>query len=71
MIVGGAITKAPDATAATRAILEAMRTGVAGEATTGVRGSTDDDVRRILTEVTTPNITDAAHRLPRAPRAGT
>jgi 3-hexulose-6-phosphate synthase/6-phospho-3-hexuloisomerase len=64
VIVGGAITKAPDAAKAARDIVEAMRSGVAGEATTAVRGSTDADVRRILTEVSTPNISDAAHRGP-------
>lgn len=64
LIVGGAITKAPDAAAATRGILEAMRTGVAGTGTTAARGSTDEDVRRILTEVSTPNLSDAAHRCP-------
>lgn len=64
VIVGGAITKAPDATAAARGILEAMRTGIAGEGTTSARGSTDDDVRRILGEVSTPNLSDAAHRCP-------
>ena len=64
VVVGGAITKASDATAAARGVKEAMRTGVAGIATTAVRGATDADVRRILTEVSTPNISDAAHRCP-------
>ncbi len=64
VVVGGAITKAPDAEAAARAILEAMRTGVAGTSTMGERGATDDDVRRILLEVSTPNLSDAAHRGP-------
>ena len=64
LIVGGAITKSPDAAAAARGIVEAMRSGKAGVSTTGARGSTDGDVRRILTEVSTPNISDAAHRCP-------
>ena len=64
MIVGGAITKAADATAAARAIKQAMRTGVAGQSSMGARGSSDDDVRKILLEVSTPNISDAAHRCP-------
>lgn len=64
VIVGGAITKAPDATAAARGIVEALRTGKAGVSTTDRRGSSDADVRRILTEVSTPNISDAAHRCP-------
>jgi 3-hexulose-6-phosphate synthase/6-phospho-3-hexuloisomerase len=64
VIVGGAITKAPDATAAARGLVEALRTGVAGASTTAARGVTDEDVRRILLEVSTPNISDAAHRGP-------
>jgi 3-hexulose-6-phosphate synthase/6-phospho-3-hexuloisomerase len=64
VIVGGAITKAPDAAAAARGIVEALRSGVAGAATTGSRGSSEADIRRILAEVSTPNISDAAHRGP-------
>ena len=64
VIVGGGITKAADAEVATREIKEAMRTGVAGASSMGARGSTHDDVRRILLEVSTPNISDAAHRAP-------
>lgn len=64
VIVGGAITKAPDAAAAARGIVEALRSGQAGVSTTGTRGSTDADVRRILLDVSTPNISDAAHRCP-------
>ncbi len=64
VIVGGAITKAPDATAAARGIVEALRSGKAGVSTTDARGSSDADVRRILSEVSTPNISDAAHRCP-------
>ena len=64
VIVGGAITKAPDAAAAARGIVEALRSGKAGLSTTGTRGSSDADVRRILAEVSTPNISDAAHRCP-------
>lgn len=64
VIVGGAITKAPDATKAARDLVEALRTGVAGEATTAARGRGDADVRRILAEVSTPNLSDAAHRHP-------
>jgi 3-hexulose-6-phosphate synthase/6-phospho-3-hexuloisomerase len=46
VIVGGAITKAPDAAKAARDLVTAIRSGVAGEATTAVRGATDGDVRR-------------------------
>ncbi|MFV1958193.1 MAG: 3-hexulose-6-phosphate synthase [Planctomycetota bacterium] len=64
VVVGGAITKARDATAATREILQAMHTGVVGEGEIAERGSTEEDVRRILGEVSTPNLTDAMHRAP-------
>jgi 3-hexulose-6-phosphate synthase/6-phospho-3-hexuloisomerase len=64
VIVGGAITKAPDARAAARALKDAIETGVPGASTVADRGSTDDDVRRILLEVSTPNLSDAAHRAP-------
>ena len=64
VIVGGAITKAEDATSATRDLLEAMRTGVAGSAATAERGSSEEAIRRILGEVSTPNLTDAMHRAP-------
>ncbi len=64
VIVGGAITKARDATAATRAIKEALESGKAGESEVAVRGSAEADVRRILTQVSTPNLTDAMHRAP-------
>ncbi len=61
VIVGGAITKAEDARAATHRIKEAMRTGVAAETDLfkRVRG---DDVRRALDQVSTPNVSDALHR---------
>lgn len=64
VIVGGAITKASDAEAATRALLEAMETGVAGSSEVAERGSTESDIHGILTEVSTPNISDAMHRAP-------
>lgn len=64
LIVGGAITKASDAEAATRAILEAMRTGVAGESEVADRVSAESELRRIFTEVSTANISDAMHRAP-------
>jgi 3-hexulose-6-phosphate synthase/6-phospho-3-hexuloisomerase len=64
VIVGGAITKAPDARAAARAVKEAMETGVAGRSPVADRGATDDEVRRILLEVSTANVSDAAHRAP-------
>lgn len=64
VIVGGAITKAADATRATQGLLEAMRTGVAGASEIAERGSSAADIRRILGAVSTPNLTDAMHRAP-------
>jgi 3-hexulose-6-phosphate synthase/6-phospho-3-hexuloisomerase len=64
IVVGGAITKAADAKAAARGVRDAMRTGLAGVATTAARGTSDADLRRIFAEVSTPNVSDAAHRCP-------
>ena len=60
VIVGGAINKAPDATEATRQILEAMRTGVAVETELYKRGGAED-VREILGKVSAANVSDAQH----------
>jgi len=64
LIVGGAITKARDAEAAARDILEAMRTGVAGESEMADRVSSADELKRLFLEVSTANISDAMHRAP-------
>lgn len=64
VIVGGGITKARDAEAAAREILEAMRTGVPGESEMAERVSSEEGIRRIFTEVSTPNVSDAMHRAP-------
>jgi len=64
VIVGGAITKARDAEAAARGILEAMASGVAGESEMADRVSSEDEILRIFLEVSTPNISDAMHRAP-------
>lgn len=64
VIVGGAITKAKDAEAATREIAEAMRTGAAGASEVAERASTQEAMRRLLLEVSTPNLSDAMHRAP-------
>ncbi|MHC5212177.1 MAG: orotidine 5'-phosphate decarboxylase / HUMPS family protein [Planctomycetota bacterium] len=61
VIVGGAITKSPDATAATRAIRAALTEGKA-------RPSTDfhrygpEQLREAFSRASTPNISDAMHR---------
>ncbi len=64
IIVGGAITKARDAEAATRDLLEAMRTGVAGDAEVAERGSSEADIRALLEQVSAANVSDAMHRAP-------
>lgn len=64
VIVGGAITKARDAEAAAAALLEAMATGQPGESEVAERVSSMDDLRRLFTEVSTPNVSDAMHRAP-------
>lgn len=61
-IVGGAITKSRNAEEATRTILRAMREGVSIETSLYKRGSTEEEIRRILMQVSTPNISDALHR---------
>ena len=61
VIVGGAITKATDATAATRAVKRAMETLVPVESEFFVR-ATGPDVRAKLSRVSTTNVSDALHR---------
>lgn len=62
VIVGGAITKSPDAEAATRTLLRAMREGISIATDLYKRGSTEEEIRRILEKVSTPNLSDAMHR---------
>lgn len=61
VIVGGAITKATDATAATRALRAALDTGVAAE-TTLYRRATAETIREVLAQVSAANVSDAMHR---------
>lgn len=63
VIVGGAIHKAPDATAATAAIARAIREGTVVEATQGRRGG-EANLRDILAQVSSANLSDALHRQP-------
>lgn len=67
VIVGGFISKAEDATAATRTIRRAIdeRTKVA--TTLFKRGGTDAEVRAILARVSVPNVSDGFHRRPPLP----
>jgi len=62
VIVGGAINKAEKADEATRAIRRAIETGEKVE-TTLFKRATGEEIRRVLEQVSTPNISDGAHRL--------
>ena len=61
VIVGGAITKSEDAEEATRLILRAMRERK-GIKTTLYKRGTEEDIRKILLQVSTANVSDAMHR---------
>ncbi len=61
VIVGGAIIKAPDATEATRTIIEAMRTGEAIETDLYKRGGAEQ-LREIFSKCSAANVSDAMHR---------
>ena len=63
MIVGGFISKAEDATAATRQIRQAIDTG-AKIATDLFKRGGESDLREILARVSVPNVSDAWHRHP-------
>jgi 3-hexulose-6-phosphate synthase/6-phospho-3-hexuloisomerase len=60
--VGGAITKSADAAGATRTILKAIQSGKGAASELYKRGSSDEDIRKILAKVSTPNLSDAMHR---------
>jgi len=62
VIVGGAISKAENADEATRAIKRAIETGEKVE-TSLFKRATGEEIRGILEQVSTPNISDGAHRL--------
>jgi 3-hexulose-6-phosphate synthase/6-phospho-3-hexuloisomerase len=63
VIVGGAINKAEDAEEATRTIKRAIERGEKIETRLFKRGTTDEEIREILTKVSTPNVSDGAHRI--------
>jgi len=63
VVVGGAITKAPDAEAAARAIRRVIETGVA-ERTELFRRGGAADLREILARPSVPNVSDGYHHLP-------
>lgn len=62
VIVGGAITKSADAEQAARTILKAMKNGVSIAGDLYRRGGSEEEIRRIFEQVSTPNISDAMHR---------
>ena len=63
VVVGGAITKSPDARAATEAIRRALDTLQAVPSDL-YRRATADRIREILDMVSTANVSDGSHRLP-------
>jgi 3-hexulose-6-phosphate synthase/6-phospho-3-hexuloisomerase len=63
LIVGGAITKAADARAAARSIVEAVRTRTRA-ATDLFKRTAGEGIREILARVSTANISDGSHHLP-------
>jgi 3-hexulose-6-phosphate synthase/6-phospho-3-hexuloisomerase len=62
VIVGGAVSKSPDAARAVRELLASLKTGRAGKGDAFRRGASDAEIRRILHAVSTPNLSDAMHR---------
>ncbi len=61
VVIGGAITKATDATAATRTIKQAIETLTPAESEFFVR-TTGSDIREMLSRVSAANVSDALHR---------
>ncbi len=61
VVVGGAITKAPDIPQAVARILEALETGRAVESH-GMKKFDEERVREALSSCSTPNLSDAQHR---------
>ncbi len=62
VVVGGAISKAEDAEAATRQIKRVMESGVAERTELFKRGGADD-IRELLAKPSVPNISDGYHHL--------
>ncbi len=63
IVVGGAITKAEDAEAATRALKRVIATGVP-EATTLFRRGGAEELAELLSRPSVPNISDGYHHMP-------
>ena len=62
IVVGGAISKAPDAAEATRQIVRVMESGVAEQTELFKRGSMGD-LRELLARPSVPNISDGYHHM--------
>jgi 3-hexulose-6-phosphate synthase/6-phospho-3-hexuloisomerase len=62
VIVGGAITKSPDARRATAEIKEAMRTRARLPTRLYKRASQAEEIRNLLSQISTANLSDAMHR---------
>ncbi len=62
VIVGGSITKAKNAEEATRTLIKAITKGVKVATTLFKRVATEEEIRKILKMVSTPNVSDAMHR---------
>jgi 3-hexulose-6-phosphate synthase/6-phospho-3-hexuloisomerase len=62
VIVGGAITKSPDARAATAALVDALVTGRAPASSGDFKRYDADSLREAFGKVSTPNLSDAMHR---------
>lgn len=67
VIVGGFISKAEDATQATRDIRRAIDTGAKVATDLFKRGGSDEAIRQILTRVSVANVSDGFHRRPPLP----
>ena len=63
LVIGGALTKSPDAAKAARDIKRAMETGKA-VASEHFKRVGLENIREVLRKVSTPNISDGAHRQP-------
>lgn len=63
VIVGGSISKAEDAAAATSALRDALRSGGSSGSTSGAfKRYGPDQLREAFAKVSTPNVSDAQHR---------
>jgi 3-hexulose-6-phosphate synthase/6-phospho-3-hexuloisomerase len=67
VIVGGFISKAEDATVATRMIRKAIDERAKVATTLFKRGGSDAEIREILSRVSVPNVSDGFHRRPPLP----